>query len=69
MNYASSKEAAERVVSEITGNGGRAIAVQGDVAKSADVKRIFAETKKAFGAARCSGKQRGCISVCARSKR
>jgi len=50
VNYASSKEAADRVVSEITGKGGRAIAVQGDVAKTSDVKRIFAETKKAFGA-------------------
>jgi 3-oxoacyl-[acyl-carrier protein] reductase len=50
VNYASSKEGADRVVAEITGKGGKAIAVQGDVAKAADVKRIFAETKKAFGA-------------------
>jgi 3-oxoacyl-[acyl-carrier protein] reductase len=49
VNYASSKEGANRVVAEITGNGGKAIAVQGDVAKAADVQRIFAETKKAFG--------------------
>jgi 3-oxoacyl-[acyl-carrier protein] reductase len=49
VNYASSKEGADRVVAEITRNGGKAIAVQGDVAKAADVKRIFAETKKAFG--------------------
>ncbi|HEY4046856.1 MAG TPA: glucose 1-dehydrogenase [Acidobacteriaceae bacterium] len=49
VNYASSKEGADRVVSEIIKKGGRAIAVQGDVAKAADVKRIFAETKKAFG--------------------
>src|ERR1700683_1878161 len=49
INYASSKEGADRVVSEITGKGGKAIAVQGDVSKSADVKRLFAETKKAFG--------------------
>lgn len=49
VNYASSKEGAERVVADIAKNGGAAIAVQGDVAKSSDVKRIFAETKQAFG--------------------
>lgn len=49
VNYASSKEGAERVVADITGSGGKAVAVQGDVAKAADVERIFAETKKAFG--------------------
>src|SRR6266850_3342142 len=50
VNYASSKEGADRVVAEIAGNGGKAIAVQGDVSKVADVQRLFAETKKAFGA-------------------
>jgi len=49
VNYNSSKEGADRVVSEITGKGGKAVAVQGDVAKAADVKRLFQETKKAFG--------------------
>jgi 3-oxoacyl-[acyl-carrier protein] reductase len=49
VNYASSKEGADKVVAEITGKGGKAVAVQGDVAKAADVQRIFAETKKAFG--------------------
>jgi len=49
VNYASSKEGAERVVAEITGNGGRAIAVQGDVSKAADVQRLFAEAQRAFG--------------------
>jgi 3-oxoacyl-[acyl-carrier protein] reductase len=49
VNYSSSKEGADRVVAEITGKGGKAIAVQGDVAKAADVQRIFAETKNAFG--------------------
>jgi 3-oxoacyl-[acyl-carrier protein] reductase len=49
VNYASSKEGAERVVAEIVETGGKAIAVQGDVAKSSDVRHIFAETKKAFG--------------------
>jgi 3-oxoacyl-[acyl-carrier protein] reductase len=48
VNYASSREGAERVVAEITDNGGKAIAVQGDVSKAADVRRLFAETKNAF---------------------
>lgn len=49
VNYASSKEGADKVVAEITKAGGKAVAVQGDVAREADVNRIFAETKKAFG--------------------
>jgi 3-oxoacyl-[acyl-carrier protein] reductase len=49
VNYSSSKEGADKVVAEIKAKGGKAIAVQGDVAKAADVQRIFAETKKAFG--------------------
>jgi len=49
VNYASSRAGADRVVSEITSNGGKAIAVQADVARKADIDRLFAETKKAFG--------------------
>ena len=49
VNYAQSKAGADRVVAEITGKGGKAVAVQADVAKHADVKRLFAEAKKAFG--------------------
>jgi 3-oxoacyl-[acyl-carrier protein] reductase len=49
VNYASSREGADRVVAEITSKGGRAIAVQGDVSKATDVLRLFEETKKAFG--------------------
>ncbi|HXW71869.1 MAG TPA: glucose 1-dehydrogenase [Methylocella sp.] len=49
VNYASSKGAAERVVADIKSAGGKAIAIQGDVAKEADVKKIFAETKRALG--------------------
>ncbi len=49
VNYSSSKDGAERVVSEIKAQGGKAIAVQGNVAKVKDVQRLFAETKKAFG--------------------
>ena len=49
VNYASSKDGADRVVADIKAKGGKAIAVQGNVAKAADVKKIFAETKQAFG--------------------
>jgi 3-oxoacyl-[acyl-carrier protein] reductase len=49
VNYASSKEGADRVVKEITANGGKAVAVQADVSKQSDITRLFAETKKAFG--------------------
>jgi 3-oxoacyl-[acyl-carrier protein] reductase len=49
VNYASSKEGADRVVKNITANGGKAIAVQGDVSKQADITKLFAETKKAYG--------------------
>jgi 3-oxoacyl-[acyl-carrier protein] reductase len=49
VNYASSKDAAERVVTEIKSKGGKAIAVQADIAKKSDIERLFAETKKVFG--------------------
>src|SRR4029453_7066852 len=50
VNYASSKEDADRVVAEITGHGGNAIGVQGDMSKVADVKRLLEETTRTFGA-------------------
>ena len=49
VNYSSSQEGAERVVKEITGKEGKAVAVQANVAKKADVERLFAEALKAFG--------------------
>jgi 3-oxoacyl-[acyl-carrier protein] reductase len=49
VNYASSKEGADRVVAEISGKGGKAIAVQANVAKEADISRLFSEAKKTFG--------------------
>jgi 3-oxoacyl-[acyl-carrier protein] reductase len=49
VNYSSSKEGADKVVAAITAKGGKAVSVQGDVAKPADVQKIFSETKKAFG--------------------
>ena len=49
VNYASSKEGADRVVADIEASGGRAVAVQADVAKAADVERLFSEAKTTFG--------------------
>jgi 3-oxoacyl-[acyl-carrier protein] reductase len=49
VNYASSKAGADRVVAEIAGKGGKAVAVQANVAKKAEIERLFAEAKKAFG--------------------
>jgi 3-oxoacyl-[acyl-carrier protein] reductase len=49
VNYASSKNGADKVVGEITAIGGKALAVQADLAKKADIDRLFAQTKKAFG--------------------
>ena len=50
VNYASDRGGAEAVVAAITASGGRAIVVQGDVSKSADVARLFVEVKAAYGA-------------------
>lgn len=49
VNYASSKAGADKVVEEIKKAGGKAVAVQADVAKEADIRRMFAEAAKAFG--------------------
>ena len=49
VNYASSKEGADRVVDEITKRGGKAIAVQANVAKKAEVERLFSTAAKALG--------------------
>ncbi|MDJ1466541.1 glucose 1-dehydrogenase [Cytophagaceae bacterium DM2B3-1] len=49
VNYASSKEGADKVVKAITDNGGTAVSIQGDVSKEADVARLFEETKNTFG--------------------
>lgn len=49
VNYASAKEGADNVVMDIVASGGKAVAVQADVSKAADVDRLFAETKTAFG--------------------
>jgi 3-oxoacyl-[acyl-carrier protein] reductase len=49
VSYASSREGADRVLGKIADTGGNAIAVQASVSEPADVQRLFAETKKAFG--------------------
>ena len=50
VNYASSKAGADKVVGEITAKGGKALAVQADIARKADIERLFAAMKQAFGA-------------------
>ena len=50
VNYASDKEGAERVVAEIAGKGGKAVAIRADMSKAAEVKQLFEATKKALGA-------------------
>ncbi len=49
VNYSSSKASADAVVKRIQGQGGKAVAVQADVSKADDVKRLFSETKNAYG--------------------
>ena len=49
INYASAKSDADKIVDEISKAGGRAVAVQANVAKRSDVQRLFAEAEKAFG--------------------
>jgi 3-oxoacyl-[acyl-carrier protein] reductase len=49
VNYASSREGADRVVAEITGAGGKAIAVQADLSKPEDVTRLLGAAKSEFG--------------------
>jgi NAD(P)-dependent dehydrogenase (short-subunit alcohol dehydrogenase family) len=49
VNYASSKAGADKVVGEIVAGGGKAVAVQANMAKKVEIVRLFAETKKAFG--------------------
>jgi 3-oxoacyl-[acyl-carrier protein] reductase len=49
VNYSSSRDSAERIVQEIAQGGGRAVAVQANLAKKADIDQLFAEAQKAFG--------------------
>ncbi|HEY2909984.1 MAG TPA: glucose 1-dehydrogenase, partial [Gemmataceae bacterium] len=49
VNYSSSKEGADKIVGEITGSGGKAVAVQANVAKPAEIGRLFDAALTAFG--------------------
>ncbi len=49
VNYSTSKEGADKVVSAITAAGGKAVAIGGSVAKEAEITSLIAETKKAYG--------------------
>jgi 3-oxoacyl-[acyl-carrier protein] reductase len=49
VNYATSKSGADAVVKRITDKGGKAIAVQADVSKPADIQHLFTETNAAYG--------------------
>lgn len=49
VNYATSREGADKVVAEVERRGGKAVAVQADVARREDIQRLFAEAKRAFG--------------------
>ena len=49
VNYASNKEAGDHVVDEIVSTGGKAIAVQANVAKKAEAEHLFAQTQQVFG--------------------
>lgn len=50
VNYATDRSGADAVVQEITNSDGRAVSIQADVSKSGDVRRLFAEANKTFGA-------------------
>ena len=49
VNYSSSKAGADRVVAEITKGGGKAVAVQANMTQPAEIERLFAEAKRAYG--------------------
>jgi 3-oxoacyl-[acyl-carrier protein] reductase len=49
VNYSTSKEGADKVVNEITKKGGKAIAVQANISKKAEIEKLFSEAKKSFG--------------------
>lgn len=49
VNYATSKDAALALVAEIQSSGGKAVAIQADFSKTADIRRLFEESKRAFG--------------------
>ena len=63
VNYARSQGDAEKVAAEVQSAGGKAITVQADVSKQADVDRLFAEAKKAFGKVDILVNNAACMSL------
>ncbi|WPO84177.1 SDR family NAD(P)-dependent oxidoreductase [Chryseobacterium sp. JJR-5R] len=51
VNYSSSREGADQVVNDITSQGGQAVAIQGDVSKNEDVKKLFKSAEEVYGTA------------------
>jgi 3-oxoacyl-[acyl-carrier protein] reductase len=49
VNYASSREAADKVVQEIISGGSRAIAARADISKAPDIEQLFATAESEFG--------------------
>lgn len=49
VNYSSSKEGADKVVSEIIKKGGKAIAIHANLTNHQSIKDLFAKTKEAYG--------------------
>ena len=49
VNYASDKDGADRAVAAIRARGGKAVAIQADMSRAADVKRLFEQTRAALG--------------------
>jgi 3-oxoacyl-[acyl-carrier protein] reductase len=49
VNYAASKPAADAVVRRINDKGGKAVAIQADLSRPDDIRRLFEQTKGAYG--------------------
>jgi NAD(P)-dependent dehydrogenase (short-subunit alcohol dehydrogenase family) len=49
INYLSNARAAAEVAEAVKKSGGKSVAIQGDMAKEADIIRVFDETTKALG--------------------
>ena len=49
VNYLSRADAAAEVVGDVKKSGGTGVAIQGDMAKEADIVRVFDETTRALG--------------------
>ena len=49
INYARNEQLAHEVVKAISSKGGKAMAIQADVSKPAEVRRLFGEAEKAIG--------------------